>query len=362
MSERDYYEVLGVAREASKDEIKKAYRQAALANHPDRNPDDAAAEERFKEATEAYQILSDSNNRQKYDQFGHAAFRSGGGYGDPFSFAEDIFGDIFGAFFGGGSSVQSGRDLRFNLEITLEEAAAGIDREIVVPKPVLCEECSGSGAKKGTSPETCKQCGGSGQIRMQQGFFAISRPCSVCGGVGQLIIDPCSSCSGHGQVTKDAKLSVKIPAGIDEGQRLKLRGEGEPAPQGGIAGDLFIVIHIKPHETFRREGSELLCQIPITYTQAVLGGEIDVPTLDGSTKLKIPQGTPAGKIFRLRGEGVMDLHSGRRGDQHVQTYIYVPAELDDKQRELLEELATIEGEPQAHESRSFFDKVKDLFD
>ncbi|MCB0343899.1 MAG: molecular chaperone DnaJ [Bdellovibrionales bacterium] len=365
MSKRDYYEVLGVPRDASTDAVKKAYRKAALQFHPDRNPDNPEAEEKFKEATEAYSVLSNADNRRKYDQFGHAAFSSGGGAGfSDFSGFEDIFGDIFGAFFGtgGAARARSGRDLRYNLEITLEEAASGIEKNIVFSRATSCGDCGGNGAAKGTSPETCKQCNGAGQVRMQQGFFAVSRTCPVCSGRGQIVVKPCSSCSGSGRVSSETELSVKIPAGIDEGQRLKLRGEGEAAPGGGMAGDLYIVISIQPHKVFVRQDSEIICEVPITYSQAVLGGDTMVPTLDGEINMKIPPGTPTGKTFRLKGKGIVDMHSGRRGDQHVRTYIHVPTNLTDRQRELLEELSGIEGTPAANDSRTFFDKVKDLFD
>lgn len=367
MSKRDYYEVLGVSRDASGDDIKKAYRKAALQFHPDRNPDKPDAEEKFKEATEAYSVLSNADNRRKYDQFGHAAFSSGGGPGAGFGdFAgfEDIFGDIFGAFFGTGSGprARSGRDLRYNLEITLEEAARGCDKMIVFSRASACEDCSGSGAAKGTAPETCKQCNGAGQVRMQQGFFAVSRTCPVCAGRGRIVVKPCGSCGGTGRVSKEVELSVKIPAGIDEGQRLKLRGEGEAAPNGGMAGDLYIVISLAPHKVFVRQDSEIICEVPITYSQAVLGGETAVPTLDGEIMMKIPPGTPTGKTFRLKGKGIVDMHTGRRGDQHVRTYVHVPTSLTERQRELLEELSTIEGKPTVNETRTFFDRVKDLFD
>ncbi|MCC6221595.1 MAG: molecular chaperone DnaJ [Deltaproteobacteria bacterium] len=368
MSKRDYYEVLGVRREASADEIKKSYRKAALNHHPDRNPGNREAEEKFKEATEAYQVLSDPDNRRKYDQFGHAAFESGGGFRDFSGFAEDIFGDIFGAFFGTAasgkaSSAKSGRDLRYDLEITLEEAAKGIEKEIEIPKPVLCSLCTGSGAKKGTQAESCKQCGGTGQLRIQQGFFAISRPCNICDGSGKVIVNPCSQCNGSGRETKNTKLSLKIPAGIDSGQRLKLRGEGEPAPTGsGHAGDLYVVISIKDHPVFKRQDTEIVCEVPISYANAVLGGEIDVPTLDGNVSMKVPAGTESGRVFRLRGKGIIDMHTMRRGDQHVRVYVHVPRQVTERQRQLIEELAVIEGKPVVHESRNFFEKVKDFFE
>lgn len=369
MSKRDYYEVLGVSRDTSFEEIKKSYRKAALKYHPDRNPGDKTSEELFKEATEAYQVLSDPESRRRYDQFGHAAFSNGGGGGfaDFSSFAQDIFGDVFGAFFSSagaaaGSRVRAGRDLRYNLEITLEESAFGTEKEITIARPGPCDECEGSGARKGTKAETCKHCNGTGQIRIQQGFFAISRPCNICAGEGQVITDPCPTCKGIGTTRTEVTLSVKIPAGIDQGQRLKLRGEGEAAPKGGVAGDLYVVVSIKPHALFERQETELFCQLPISYAQAVLGGQIEVPTLDGEISMKIPPGTQSGKTFRLKGKGIVDLHAGRRGDQHVRVYVHVPTSVTDRQRELLEELSSIEGKPVANESRTFFDKVKDFFE
>jgi len=368
LAKRDCYEVLGVSRDASQDAIKKAYRKLALAHHPDKTQGDKASEEKFKEATGAYQILSDDSNRQKYDQFGHAAFDGAGqgGFGDFSGFAEEIFGDIFGAFFGnaaGGSRRgRPGRDLRYNLEVTLEESAAGCEKEILLPKLSLCQTCSGTGAKAGTSAETCRQCNGGGQIRIQQGFFAISRPCNVCLGRGTVISAPCGPCEGGGRERKEVKLSVRIPAGIDEGQRLKIRGEGEVGEEGAPAGDLYVVIAIKEHPIFKRRETEVICEVPVSFTQAALGGEIEVPTLDGNLVMKIPPGTPSGKTFRLRGKGIIDIHSSRRGDQHVRTYVFVPKQLNARERELLEQLAHVEGKPTANESKSFFDKVKDFFD
>ena len=367
MSKRDYYEVLGVSKTATSEEIKKSYRQLALKFHPDRNPDNKESEEKFKEASEAYQILSDAGNRQKYDQFGHAAFRGGNGFegfGDFSSFADEIFGDLFSSFFG--TSQQSGRrrggrDLQFHLEIELEEAASGIEKEIKINRPVVCAGCTGTGARKGTTAHSCKQCGGAGQVRVQQGFFAISRTCPVCRGSGQVIADPCPDCKGGGTTSNEVELKIKVPAGIDEGQRLKLRGEGEVIADGP-AGDLYVEISIKQHSLFQRRETEIVCEIPISYAQAVLGGEADVPTLQGNITMKIPPGTPSGKVFRLRGKGIVDMRTGRNGDQHVRTYVYVPNSTTERQRELLEELSQIEGKPVANESRTFFDKVKDFFD
>ncbi len=368
MAKLDYYEVLGVTRSASSDEIKKAYRKLAIKFHPDKNPDNKDAEEKFKEASEAYQILSDSNNRSKYDQFGHAAFQNGGagfgGFGDFSNFAEDIFGDIFGAFFGtssAGGRRRAGRDLRFQLEITLEEAAFGADKEITLQKPVPCEPCEGKGARAGTTPETCKHCNGQGSIPMQHGLFAVSKTCPICRGEGAVIVDPCPNCGGNGQQAKEHTLSVKIPEGIDSGQRLKLRGEGEHSPEGGPPGDLYVEISIAQHETFYRHGADIVCEIPITYSQAVLGAEINVPTLNGDISMKVPPATESGKIFRLRGKGIVDLQTGHRGDEHVRVYVYVPKNLTEKQRELIESLAKVEGKPIADGEQSFLDKVKGFF-
>ncbi len=370
MTKRDYYEVLGLTRDASQDEIKKSYRKLALQHHPDKNPGSKDAEDRFKEASEAYQILSNQETRERYDQFGHAAFSGAGGawnFGDFSHFADDIFGDLFGAFFGGAAGgrtgrSRAGRDLQFQLELTLEEAASGGEREITIPKPMVCASCNGTRARQGSAPTVCRQCHGSGQIRMQQGFFAISRTCTVCSGEGQVITDPCPSCGGAGQQTKQVKLSVQIPAGIDAGQQLKLRGEGEPSMQGGAPGDLYVVITLAPHPVFKRKGPDILAEVPITYAQAVLGGEVTVPTLDGSFPLKIPTGTQSGKVFRLRGKGMSDLQTGRRGDQHVRIYVYVPKNVSERERKLLEELSQIEGKPITNESRTFFDRVKDFFE
>lgn len=372
MEKRDYYDVLGVSRDSADDQIKKAYRQLALKYHPDRNPGDKDCEEHFKEATEAYSVLSDAEKRQRYDRFGHAAFANGAdGFSDFSGFAEDIFGDIFGAFFGTnpfgsqGSRAKSGRDLKYNLTITLEEAAFGCEKEITIQKPVNCETCDGTGARKGSTPERCRQCGGAGQIRIQQGFFAISRPCNVCRGAGQVNTDPCAGCGGTGKKTKEQRLSVKVPAGINNGQRLKLRGEGEEAPKGGVAGDLYVEIGLKSHKVFKRKDNDIVCELAIGYSQAVLGGDVEVPTLAGTTTLKVPPGTQSGKIFRLRGKGIVDLQTGKLGDQHVVAYVHIPSPKNDRHRQLLEELATVEGKPKAgssHESRSFFEKVREFFD
>lgn len=366
MSKRDYYEILGVTRAASAEEIKKSYRQLAIKFHPDKNPGDKECENKFKEASEAYQILSDAENRQKYDRFGHAAFSGGGfqGFQDFGSFAEEIFGDLFGTFFGNTGKRRAGRDVRSSVEITLEEAAFGVDKEVSVQKLANCEACDGSGARKGTSRQTCKHCAGTGQVRIQQGFFSISHACDVCQGVGQIIPDPCPSCGGAGYVGRETKVSVKIPAGIDNGQRLKLRGEGEPAAGGGPAGDLYVTIGVKEHKIFHRDGTELVCEMPISFAQAVLGGEMEVPLLRGKTKIKIPIGTPSGKVFSLSDKGIVDMQTGRRGNQHVRVTVHVPKpdELSDKAKALLKELAELEGKANSKEDRGLLGKVKDLFD
>ena len=321
MSKKDYYEVLGIDKSASENEMKKAYRKLAMKYHPDKNPDDKEAEAKFKEASEAYSVLSDSEKRSKYDQFGHSAFQGAGGAGgfnpNDFQGFEDIFGDIFGSFFGGGGGQPStgiaGADLRYDLNISFEEAAFGLEKQIEVRRRRSCKDCSGSGAAKGSNPETCGDCRGAGQVRVQQGFFAISRPCPTCNGRGQTISNPCNTCRGAGLESISSKLKVNIPAGIDEGQRLKLTGEGESGLQGGSAGDLYVVINIEPHKIFQRHDSDVICEMPIPYSMAVLGGEIEVPTLEGKVKLKIPAGTSAGKIFRMRNKGIKVLGTTRRG-------------------------------------------------
>ena len=362
---------MGVSRSATTDEIKKAYRKAAVQFHPDKNPGNKEAEEKFKEATEAYSVLSDGDNRRKYDQFGHAAFQQGGGFsGGDFSGFEDIFGDIFSSFFGGfpggggggkRSRGRAGRDLKYDLEITFEEAVFGGEKNITLNRRVGCDTCSGSGSAPGSSPETCRTCGGAGQVRIQQGFFTLSRPCHECGGVGQRITNPCTSCSGTGAKLVQSTLNVKIPAGIDHGQRLKLRGEGEPGQLGGPAGDLYVEIGVQEHPVFKREESELFSEIAVTYATAALGAEVEVPTLEGAAKMKIPAGTPSGKIFRLKNRGVQVLGSSRRGDLHIKVHITVPKKVSDEHRKLLEQLQIIESKQVEQENKGFFDKVKDIF-
>jgi len=375
-NKRDCYDVLGVERAASTDEIKKAYRKKALQFHPDRNPGNKEAEEKFKEATEAYSILSDPDNRSKYDQFGYAAFEQGAGgfgggfqgFGGDFSGFEDIFGDLFSSFFGGAAGGggrrtrgRAGNDLRYDLEITFEEPIFGSEKQITIGRRTPCKTCEGSGAAPGSAPERCGQCGGAGQIRLQQGFFTIQRPCHLCNGSGQVIKTPCRDCSGSGARLAENTLSVKIPEGIDNGQRLKLRGEGEPRSVGGPSGDLYVQISVQPHPIFERQESELICEVPIGYTTAALGDEIEVPTLEGKVKMKIPAGTTSGKIFRLKNRGVQVIGSNSRGDQHVRVVIKVPKKISEKHKKMLNELRQVEAEDLVAESKSFFDKVKEMF-
>ena len=382
-NKRDYYEILGLERSATPEEIKKAYRKLAVQFHPDKNPGDQKAEEKFKELSEAYEVLSDGQKRQMYDQFGHAAGagQAGGGFGPGgFDFQgfggassmNDIFGDIFGDLFGGqagGGRARGGRrrtgrpggDLRTTVDITFEEAAFGAEKVITIPKSVACDTCTGSGAKPGTQPETCSQCGGRGEMSFQQGFFAITRPCSRCNGMGQTIPSPCGSCNGTGQTKKRSQIAVKIPAGVDTGQRLKLSGEGEAGEQGGAPGDLYVVINILPHDFFTRDEFDVICEVPITFIQAALGAEIEVPTLEGKVKLKIPAGTQSHKILRLKNKGLARLGSYGRGDQLVKVIVEIPTKLNSDQKELLkkfEESASDAVHPMHH---SFFEKVKNLF-
>ncbi len=362
---KDYYELLGVSRNANEDEIKKAYRKLALQFHPDRNPGNMQAEEKFKEVSEAYQVLSDSQKRAQYDQFGHAAFGDGGPGFDFTSGFEDVFGDLFGEFFGGASRRGRGRsrgeDLRYNLTLSFEEAAFGTEKKIKVPRHGPCESCHGSGAKAGTAPQTCPTCHGRGQVSFQQGFFSVSRTCNHCQGKGTIINDPCPSCGGAGRVRSMHTLSVKVPGGVDNGSRLKLRGEGESAPPGGAPGDLYVVIQVEPHPIFTRENLEILCDIPISFVQAALGAEIDVPTLAGKVKMKIPVGTQSGKVFRLKGKGVKDVHNYQQGDQHVRVTVETPTHLTGRQKELLKEFAMLGGEDINPLSKGFLEKVKELF-
>jgi molecular chaperone DnaJ len=360
---RDYYEVLGVSRAAGDEEIKKAYRKLALKFHPDKNPDDRhAAEERFKELVEAYQVLCDSERRSLYDRFGHAAFESGGpGAGFDFNAGfEDIIGDLFGDFFGGGRGrSRRGQDLRYDLEITFEEAAFGCEKAIVVPRLGACDTCGGSGAKPGTRPQSCPQCRGSGQLRFQQGFFSIAKTCGHCNGSGRVIATPCAACGGAGANRRQHRLNVRIPPGVETGSRLRLRGEGE-AGSGGASGDLFVVLSVQDHPFFVRDGAHIICDVPVSFAQAALGTEIDVPTLQGATKLKIPAGTQSGQLFKLRGKGVPDLNGYGRGDEIVRLLVETPRKLSPQQRTLLEEVARISGEEVHPLQKSFLEKVRAL--
>jgi molecular chaperone DnaJ len=366
---RDYYEVLGISRSATEDEIKKAYRKLALKYHPDRNPGSKAAEERFKEASEAYQVLSDSERRSKYDRFGHGAFSEGFGVGG-FDFAagfEDVFGDLFGDFFGTARTrrrprVQRGEDLRYNLDVSFEEAAFGTEKKLKVPKQTQCEHCHGQGTKPGTSVKSCSACRGTGQVSFQQGFFSISKTCGQCQGAGSVIADPCPSCGGTGRTKRVQTLSVKIPSGVETGSRLKLVGEGEVGLHGGPPGDLYVVIHVQDHPIFRRQNNEVICEVPITFPQAALGAEIEVPTLEGKVKMKIPPGTQSGKVFRLKGRGIQDLNGYGRGDQHVRVVVETPSKLTVRQRALLEEFDQVSTQEDMQPmSKGFFDKVKEMF-
>ncbi|HEX5394528.1 MAG TPA: molecular chaperone DnaJ [Rhodocyclaceae bacterium] len=370
MSKRDFYEILGVNRDANDDEIKKAYRKLAMKFHPDRNPDNPKAEEQFKEAKEAYEILSDSQKRAAYDQYGHAGIDPQAGMGGGAGGFADAFSDIFGDIFGGGggrsgrSNVYRGADLRYNLEISLEEAARGAETRIRIPTMEECEPCGGTGAKKGTEPKTCPTCNGHGQVRMQQGFFSIQQTCPKCHGTGRYIPTPCPSCHGAGRNKTHKTLSVKIPAGIDEGDRIRLTGEGEPGVNGGPPGDLYVQVHLKAHAVFQRDHDDLHCEMPISFSTAALGGEIEIPTLDGVARLKIPAETQSGKVFRLRGKGIKGIRSIGHGDLLCHVAVETPVSLTDRQKELLKEFEEIsQGNVQKHNPRaqSWMDKVKDFF-
>ncbi|WP_333609063.1 molecular chaperone DnaJ [Arsukibacterium sp.] len=372
MSKRDYYEVLGVAKGADDKDIKKAYKRLAMKFHPDRTQGDKAMEEKFKEVQEAYEVLSDEQKRAAYDRFGHAGVdpNRGGGGGGSADFG-DIFGDVFGDIFGGGgrrgqSRAQRGSDLRYNLELSLEEAVKGKSVDIKIPTLVNCDSCDGSGAKKGTSAKSCPTCHGVGQVTMRQGFFAVQQTCPTCNGRGKIIPDPCTKCHGEGRVEKTKTLSVKIPAGVDTGDRIRLSGEGEAGMHGAPAGDLYVQVHVRAHPIFQRDGNNLYCDVPLSFAIAALGGEIDVPTLDGRVKLKIPAETQTDKMFRLRGKGVQSVRGGGVGDLVCKVVIETPVNLSDKQKELLRQLDdSMAGESEAKhrpKSKGFFDGVKKFFD
>jgi molecular chaperone DnaJ len=368
MTKRDYYEILGLGRDASQEEVKKAYRQLALKYHPDRNPGDKKAEERFKEAAEAYEVLHDKQKRQIYDQFGHAGlagqgFHGFGDVGDIFSAFGDIFGDLFGFgdVFGmgrrGRSAARRGADLRYDLEISLKDAAFGTKVSIDVSRSEPCSACAGSGAEPGTSPKACSTCGGRGEVTRSQGFFSISTTCPRCHGEGSFIEQPCKKCKGIGQVAKKQKLEVTIPAGVDDASRLRLRGEGEAGQKGGPAGDLYVFIRITPHPFFNRHGDDLLYIAPVSFTQAALGATIEVPTLEGKTDLVVPRGTSGGTVFKLKGMGINHLHGRGRGDQLVQVDVQVPTQLTPEQEELLREYAKLSGENVADKKEGFFKRL-----
>jgi molecular chaperone DnaJ len=371
VAKRDLYEVLGINRDASEEDIKKAYRKLAMKWHPDRNPDNPRAEEHFKEAKQAYEILSDAQKRGAYDQFGHAgveqqpgmgAGAGAAGFGDIFS---DIFGEIFGGARAGRSTVFRGADLRYNLEIALEQAARGFDTRIRVPTMSACGTCGGSGARPGTQPQTCATCRGAGQVRISQGPFSIAQTCPRCHGSGKVIPNPCPACQGSGRVRMQKTLSVKIPAGVDEGDRVRLGSEGEPGVNGGPPGDLYVQVHIKPHPVFQRDHDDLHCEMPVSFATAALGGEIEIPTLDGSARIRVPAETQSGKIFRLRGKGIRGVRSHAPGDLFCHVTVETPVDLTARQRELLQEFEAIsQRDPARHNPRgkSWLDKVKEFFE
>ncbi|MCG8562404.1 MAG: molecular chaperone DnaJ [Hyphomicrobiales bacterium] len=376
MSKRDYYDVLGVSRDADEKELKGAFRRLAKQYHPDRNPDDAGAEQRFKEVNEAYEALKDPEKRAAYDRFGHAAFEGGmGGSGHPHGFGADfsasmseIFDDLFGEFMGGRrgrprSGHERGGDLRYNMEISLSEAFTSKTAQIRVPSSVICDSCGGSGARAGTAPTACRTCGGEGKVRASQGFFTIERTCPTCQGRGEMIEDPCPACQGLGRVTKERTLSVNIPAGVEDGTRIRLAGEGEAGMRGGPAGDLYIFLAIKPHEFFQRDGADIFCRVPISMATAALGGQIEVPTVEGGrTRVKVPEGTQTGRQFRLRGKGMPVLRSKTLGDMYIQVEVETPRNLTRKQKDILKEFEQASTDSTNPESSGFFARVKEFFD
>ena len=376
-NKRDCYDILGVNRDASDEDIKKSYRKLAMKFHPDRNPDSKDAEEKFKEAKEAYEILSEPEKRRAYDAYGHAGVnpQMGGGPGgfagggEGFGGFSEAFGDIFGEIFGGtrgrgGQQVYRGADLRYNMDITLEQAARGTETKIRIPSLDECATCHGSGAKPGTKPKTCHTCNGQGQVRLQQGFFSIQQTCPTCHGTGKVIPEPCAACGGAGRTKNHKTLSVKIPAGVDDGDRIRLSGEGESGMNGGPPGDLYVVVQLKPHSVFQREGADLHCEMPISFTVAALGGEINIPTLEGEAKIKIPAETQSGQVFRLRGKGIRPIRQTSAGDLMCHVVVETPVRLAERQRELLRELEEInkkDGDRHNPRAKSFMDKVKDFF-
>ncbi len=373
MAKRDYYEVLGVSRDVNEADLKTAYRRLAMKHHPDRNTDDKSAEDKFKEVKEAHDVLSDAQKRAAYDQYGHAgvdASAAGGGHGGGANF-NDIFGDVFGDIFGGGGGGRSrsrayrGSDLRYNMELNLEEAVAGTTVKIKIPTLIACKTCSGSGAKKGSQPTGCSTCGGTGQVRIQQGFFSVQQTCPHCHGTGKVIKDPCHDCHGQGRVEERKTLSVKVPPGVDNGDRIRLSGEGEAGENGGPAGDLYVQMHVKPHAIFERDGSNLVCTMPIGIAIAALGGDIEVPTLNGRVMLKIPPETQTGKLFRVKGKGVAPVRGGGIGDLICKVVVETPVKLTARQKELLREFETsMSSDSNMHnpQSRSWMNGVKKFFD
>lgn len=369
MSKRDYYEVLGVSRTATDQELKSSYRKLAMEYHPDRNPDNREAEEKFKELNEAYGVLSNAETRARYDRYGHAGVGNStssqpwgeGGFGGFEDILGDLFGDIFGARGSRRGGPQRGADLRYDYEITLEQAAAGHKTKITIPRLENCETCHGSGAAAGTSPVTCNACGGAGQVRFQQGFFSVSRTCHQCRGTGRMITDLCKTCRGQGRVEKEQELEIKIPAGVDTGARLRLAGEGEAGPNGGPKGDLYVVIHVKEHDVFERQGNNLYVNVSVSFTQAALGADIKIPTLDGDDSLTIPEGTQTGSIFRVKGKGIVSLQGMGRGDLFVVATVVTPTRLTREQKKLLEQFAATEEKQNTGAAKRFGSKVKDIF-
>ena len=381
MAKDDYYDLLGASKTASPDELKKAYRKKAVQYHPDKNPGNKEAEEMFKKVSHAYEVLSDADKRAAYDRYGPAAFEGvgagvprgpggmGGGFHDPFDIFREVFGQqggggIFEEMFGGGGGrdgSRDGADLRYDLEITLEEAASGVEKEIAFRKNITCERCDGTGAEPGSRRVTCPTCRGAGQIRRSGGIITFTQTCPTCGGAGTKVEKPCTACRGEGRVPKNTKLNVRIPPGVDTGSRLRSAGNGEAGLAGGQPGDLYIVLAVKEHELFERQGEDLFCEVPIKFTLATLGGTVEVPTLFGKATIKLPQGTPSGTTFRLRGKGMPSLRGGHQGDQLVRMHVEVPQSLTSEQRKLLEEFARVSGDAAEPTSKSFFEKAKKFF-
>ncbi|MFW5802387.1 MAG: molecular chaperone DnaJ [Verrucomicrobiota bacterium] len=370
---KDYYDILGISQSATQDEIKKAYRKLAVKYHPDKNPGDKAAEDKFKEVSEAYEVLGDEGKRKQYDQFGHEAFTNrqgpagGGPSGDPFDIFSQVFGgSMFDEFFGGGGGgrrarSQRGSDLRYDMEVNFEDAVFGADTTVQIPRAETCSTCGGSGAAPGTSTKTCSHCRGAGQVTMSQGFFSVRQACPYCRGQGETIESPCSACGGEGRVQSRKRIQIHIPAGVDTGSRLRVPNEGEAGPRGAPSGDLYVVIHVRPHDLFRRDGSDVHCDIPIPFTKAALGGMVKVPTLSGTAEIKIPPGTQNGTVFRLRGKGIPSVRGGGRGDQHVHVIVEVPTKLNADQRQKLQEFEDATSEDTYPKLKKFLKKAKRFF-